>query len=292
MVARLLKILLAVGGAVLLMMFHGLLTVKAASRVETVKYQTDYHGRQYRKQALVYLPTGYSAKKRYNVVYLLHGSTETSRDFFRDGHFQRLLDQLNQNGRLKDTIAVFSTYYPSRNYVTDNYYRDNRLNKAFAQNELVNDLVPAVEGHFHTYAQGTSKSALRASRRHRAFGGFSMGSITTWYVFEYQLPYFQTFLPMAGDSWTITDDGGATASGQTARRLAATVQQTQLPFQILAGVGGNDGTSGSMTPQIHAMWRLAEFNKNNLRYYRAPGGTHSPQTIARIFDHYADEVFD
>lgn len=293
MLVRLFKILLTVGGVIgLMILINSNQHAEAASRTETINYQTAYRGQQYEKSALVYLPTGYTAAKKYNVVYLLHGSTESNRNFFRDGRFKSLLDRLNKNGRLKDTIVVFPTYYPDRSFVSSNYYRDNRLNRAFAQNELVNDLVPAVEGHYSTYAAGTSKAQLRSSRDHRAFGGFSMGSITTWYVFEYQLPYFGTYLPMAGDSWTITDDGGVAASGRTARRLATTVQNNNVPFKILAGVGANDGTSGSMEPQIRAMRRLPEFNRHNLQYYQAPNGTHSPQTIARIFSHYANQIFN
>lgn len=293
MLARLLKIVLTVGGVLGLMILINSNHAEAASRTEMIRYQTEYQGRQYNKQALVYLPTDYTDTKKYNVVYLLHGSTESSQDFFRNGRFKRLLDRLNQNGRLKDTIVVFPTYYPSRRFVTSNYHRDNRLNRAFAQNELVNDLIPAVEGHYSTYANGTSKTELRNSRKHRAFGGFSMGSITTWYVFEYQLPYFSTYLPMAGDSWTITDDGGAAASTRTAQRLAKTVQDNpNMKFKILAGVGADDGTSGSMTPQINAMRRLSEFDKQNLKYYQAPNGTHSPQTIAQIFNHYANQIFN
>lgn len=293
MFARLSKMVLIVGGVLGLMILFNSDHAKAASRTETIRYQTEYQGRQYNKQALVYLPTDYTNSKKYNVVYLLHGSTESSQDFFRDGRFKHLLDRLNQNGRLKDTIIVFPTYYPARSFVTSNYYRDNRLNRAFAQNELVDDLVPAVEGHYSTYAAGSSKAELRNSRSHRAFGGFSMGSITTWYVFEYQLPYFSSFLPMAGDSWTIADDGGSTASTRTARQLAKAVQANpNLSFKVLAGVGANDGTSGSMTPQINAMRRLPEFNRQNLKYYQASNGTHSPQTIAQIFNHYANQIFN
>lgn len=293
MLVKFSKILITVGGVIGLTIFINSGHAEAASHTETIRYQTEYRGQEYNKQALVYLPSGYSSNKKYNVIYLLHGSTESSQDFFRDGHFKRLLDQLNQNGRLKDSIVVFPTYYPSRRFVTSDYYRDNRLNRAFAQNELVDDLVPAVEGHYSTYASGTSKEQLSASRKHRAFGGFSMGSITTWYVFEYQLPYFSTFLPMAGDSWTITDDGGANASTRTARRLAKTVNNhSNLSFKILAGVGADDGTSGSMTPQINAMKRLPELNNKNVKYYQSPNGTHSPQTIARIFEHYANQIFD
>lgn len=293
MFAKVLKILFTIGGALGLMILINSNRAEAALRTEIIRYQTEFQGRQYNKQALVYLPTDYDSNKKYNVVYLLHGSTESSQDFFRDGRFKHLLDRLNQNGRLKDTIAVFPTYYPNRSFVTSNYYRDNRLNRAFAQNELVNDLVPAVEGYYSTYANGTSKAQLRNSRAHRAFGGFSMGSITTWYVFEYQLPYFSSFLPMAGDSWTINDDGGSTASTRTAQRLAKTVQDNpNSSFKILAGVGADDGTSGSMTPQINAMRRLPEFNKHNLKYYQAPSGIHSPRTIAQIFNHYANQIFN
>lgn len=291
---KIFHLLTALGAVLGLAAFWRVNNVHAAvARTETISYQTTYQGRRYDKKALVYLPAGYSKSRRYNVVYLLHGSTESERDFYRDGHFHQLLGQLENSGQLKDSIVVWPTYYPSRRFVTSNYYRDNRLNRAFAQHELVSDLVPAVEGKYSTYARGTSPAALRASRDHRAFGGFSMGAITTWYVFEYQLPYFNTFLPMAGDSWTVEDDGGANASGQTARRLAAVARKyPQMPFKIFAGVGSNDGTASSMTPQIHAMWATSAFDRQNLQYYTQTGGTHSPQTIAQIFRHYAPQLFN
>jgi enterochelin esterase-like enzyme len=277
-----------------LMVFSSHQSVMASSsRTETISYQTTYQGRQYQKKALVYLPAGYTKAKKYNTIYLLHGSTETARDFYRDGNWQSVLDREIAKGNLKRSIVVFPTYYPSRKFVTSNYYRDNRLNRAFAKNELVNDLVPAVEGHYSTYAKGTNQQALQNSREHRAFGGFSMGAITTWYVFQYQLPYFASYLPVAGDSWTVEDDGGSTASTATARRLANVVDQNSTEsFHIFAGVGRNDGTSGSMTPQINAMWRQNAFNHTNLKYYQVPGGTHNPETVAKAFQHFAGEIFN
>jgi hypothetical protein len=38
---------------------------------------------------------------------------------------------------------------------------------------------------------------LMASRNHRGFGGFSMGSVATWRTFQYALDYFRYFLPMS-----------------------------------------------------------------------------------------------
>lgn len=262
------------------------------SRTESISYQTSYHGKAYRKHALVYLPTGYNRRRRYNTIYLVHGSTESSRDFYRDGNFKQVLDRLISQGKLKPSIVVFPTYYPDRSFVTNDYYQDKRLNKAFAKDELVKHLVPAVEGRYHTYAKGTSRKQLRASRSHRAFGGFSVGAITSWYVFEYQLPYFRSFLPVAGDSWTVENDGGAAAPKQTAARLAKAVRKAGSPsFKILAAVGSNDGTSASMSPQIRAMHENKVFSRYNLRYYKVPGGSHSPQTTARAFRHFAPQLF-
>lgn len=280
---------------VLMTMVVGLMISDSAyaspSSVHTVNYQTTYKGKTYSKQALVYLPANYSSKRRYDTIYLLHGSTETARDFFNDGRFHSTLDRLIASGQLKPAIVVFPTYYPNRRFVTSDYYRDNRLNKAFAQHELVHDLVPAVEGRYHTYAHGTSQAALQASRNHRTFGGFSMGAITTWYVFQYQLPYFATYLPVAGDSWTVESDGGGSAPKRTAARLGQTVaDHPQLSFKIMAAVGSADGTDASMNPQIRAMHNLPSFNESNLQYYHVPGGTHSPTTVRRAFVHFAQSI--
>lgn len=162
----------------------------SSSQTTTLNYDTRYHGRVYHKQAIVYLPAGYSAKKNYNTIYLLHGSTETAQDFYHDGDFKRLLDKLIAEDQLPASIVIFPTYYPDRHFVSQDYYRDRQLNREFAKHELVHDLLPAVAQHYRTYAKDGSSESLRASRNHRVFGGFSMGAITTWYVFQYQLPYF------------------------------------------------------------------------------------------------------
>ncbi|KRN98870.1 alpha/beta hydrolase [Companilactobacillus kimchiensis] len=267
--------------------------VEAASntgKTETINYQTTYHQKKYQKQATVYLPAKYDASKKHNIVYLMHGSTEGGSDFYQDGNFKQILDKLNRTGKLKNTIAVFPTYYPSRKSVSSDYYSDRPLNKHFAKEELVQDLMPVVEQKYKTYAKTTDDKGFQASRNHRAFGGFSMGAITTWYVFENDLKYFHDFVPMAGDSWTIEPDGGAVASKKTATRLANSVDSKS--FKIMAGVGSNDGTSSSMTPQMQAMWQLPEFNHQNLQYYTQKGGSHSLDSVDKQFEHYAGQLFE
>lgn len=62
----------------------------------------------------------------------------------------------------------------------------------------MNDLVPAVESKYSTYAKSTDLEGLAASRDHRGFGGFSMGSMNTWHTFEHALDYFRYFAPASG----------------------------------------------------------------------------------------------
>ena len=65
-------------------------------------------------------------------------------------------------------------------------------------NELVNDLIPAAESKYSIFAETTDLKGIAASRYHRAFGGFSMGSMNTWHTFEYCLDYFRYFAPSSG----------------------------------------------------------------------------------------------
>lgn len=261
--------------------------VSQRGSVESLSYRTTYRGKSYPKSALVYLPAGYQANsdKKYNILYLMHGAGMPPSAFLggqgRDQttSMKVLLDHMIADKRVDPMIVVAPNYYPDKSFMTGNYYDDGPLNRAFAQNELTRDVMPLVESRYHTYAKSTSVQAFIDSRSHRAFGGFSMGAITTWFVFEYQLPYFRYFMPMAGDSWTEGDDGGGTAPRQTADKLAKTVLDDHLQakdFLISASVGGADGTGASMAPMIREMHRLhgSLFTNQSLLYRIDRGGGH------------------
>ena len=56
------------------------------------------------------------------------------------------------------------------------------------------------EGRYHTWEDyNTSSENLKATRDHRGFGGFSMGSVNTWHTFQYCLDHFRYFMPMSGN---------------------------------------------------------------------------------------------
>lgn len=159
------------------------------------------------KRAIVYLPYGYSEENQYDVFYLMHGgwSDETSTFGTPDSpnSCKNVVDNLIASGRIKPIIIVCPTYNNTSNDDSGDFGLALKLNKNY-HNELINDLIPAVENKYGTYAGSTEPNDLKSSRSHRAFGGFSMGSVATWKTFQYCLDYFSKFLPMS--CGTVLDD--------------------------------------------------------------------------------------
>ncbi len=160
------------------------------------------------KRAIVYLPYDYSEENKYNVFYLMHGgwSNETTTLGTPDSPsmFKNVIDNAIASGDIDPLIIVCPTYNNTSEQDSADYSLALRLTDNY-HNELMNDLIPAVEGKYSSYAESASAEALIAARDHRGFGGFSMGSVTTWHTFEYCIDYFRYFLPMSG---SLTTDGG------------------------------------------------------------------------------------
>ena len=129
----------------------------------------------------VYTPYNYSPDKEYNVLYLMHGGGEQVGFWFGAGEYAKggprfnkaqattavnLIDNKIANGECGELIVVTPTF---NNNGTSNF-----------KYELRNDVIPAVEAKYATFAhKDVSSESLKASRDHRAFAGFSAGSVTT-----------------------------------------------------------------------------------------------------------------
>lgn len=258
--------------------------------LEIFTYTTNFEGQLFEKEAQVYLPPNYleNANQRYNILYLLHGYSMDYDQFLSDREtgepsgIKELLDTLILDETIDPLIVVSPTYYPNRSLIPDTWREDDPLNLRFATEELPNDLMPAVESTYRTYAETTGVEDLEDSREHRAFGGFSMGAITTWYVFEHQLQLFSEFLPMAGDSWTIAPNGGAGFPEETATALAQSIEEANLEdktFRIQATVGSSDSTHYQMDTMIAAMQEQDIFTEENLSYTLDPQGGHDLDSV-------------
>ncbi|MDD5288127.1 MAG: alpha/beta hydrolase-fold protein [Dehalococcoidales bacterium] len=154
------------------------------------------------KHAVVYLPYGYSEAQQYDVFYLMHGGwgdeTRTLGTPESPSSFKNAIDNAVAAGEMRPLIIVCPTYNNTNENGLDSasFSLAMQLTENY-HNELINDLIPAVEGTYSTYAASISRNDLSDSRDHRGFGGFSMGSVATWRTFQYGLDYFHYFLPMS-----------------------------------------------------------------------------------------------
>lgn len=229
------------------------------------------------KEAWVYLPYGYGEEQKYNVFYLSHGgwSNETTimgtdrnpRDF------KNVIDNAIENGEIQPLIIVLPTYNNLSGSDSSDYSLALQLTDQF-HNELVNDLIPAVENKYSTYAESTDLEGLEASRDHRGFGGFSMGSVNTWCTFRYALDYFRYFMPMSGSYQ---------ADGAYMAELVKQSGHEWDDFFIFSASGTDDFAYSAFKAQILAMgnvtdrtFRFADNeSEGNLAFLEREGYSHN-----------------
>ncbi len=251
-------------------------------RVERVDYVTT-DGLDDRKHALVYLPHGYDESCPYDVFYLIHGGGGDQTSFFSDT-FLAVLDNLIDRGQLAPLIVVSPTYY--RPGPVDKGIGASGEAVALFARELKADIIPAVESRFRTHAASTDAAGIRASRDHRGIGGFSMGSVTTWYAFLEALDAFRWFMPLSGDCWLFGRLGGSLHAEETARALAdAVAKQGFAPedFRVHAITGTKDIACPNESAQIDAMRRFPEVFRfgGNIDYDLLEDGVHDYADIFR-----------
>lgn len=135
------------------------------------------------KQLLVYLPYGYDPAQDYNVLYLMHGGGENELYWLSEERMGKgtlaLLDRMFDKEEAEPTIIVCPTFYSFDGDGQQYVFASGAWPVYFWQ-ELRNDVIPLIETTYNTYAHGdVSEESLKATREHRAFAGFSMGSATS-----------------------------------------------------------------------------------------------------------------
>lgn len=162
----------------------------------TSAYATD--GRSVEKTAYVYVPYGYDESRQYNILYLMHGTGDSERHWLLvNEENKNMLDQLIARGEIEPMIVVTPTFYVEDD-CTESQKSLDQLTRTFGQ-EIRNDLMPAVEAVYSTYAESLDEEGFHASRDHRAFAGLSRGAYTTCYSgFADNLEYFSWFGAFSG----------------------------------------------------------------------------------------------
>lgn len=205
------------------------------------------HTQRLTKDAWVYLPYDYLQDQQYNIFYLSHGGWSNETTLMgtdrNPTYFKNVIDHAIEDGKMQPMILVFPTYNNTSESDSGDYSLALELTDQF-HNELINDLIPAVESKYSTYAKDTTLEGLKESRDHRGFGGFSMGSVNTWCTFRYCLDYFRYFMPMSGSYST---------DGDYMVQLVKEQGYKPEDFFIFAASGSDDFAYSSFRSQIMAM---------------------------------------
>jgi enterochelin esterase-like enzyme len=142
-----------------------------------------------KRKALLYTPPGYSAAKKYPVLYLLHGIGGDEREWFRHGNPQVIFDNLYAEGKMEPMLVIM----PNGRAMEDDRAGGNVMAPdrvaAFStfEKDLLDDLIPFVEKQF----------PVIKDREHRAIFGLSMGG---GQALNFGLGHIDTFAWVGGFS--------------------------------------------------------------------------------------------
>jgi len=145
--------------------FEEVRTESAKGKIDTITYSSKTVGTN--RRALVYTPPGFSKKKKYPVLYLLHGIGGDEKEWLNGGRPQVILDNLYAEGKLQPMIVVMPNGRAMKDdRATGNIMAPDKV-QAFAtfEQDLLNDLIPFIEKKFPVYTD----------RENRAIAGLSMG---------------------------------------------------------------------------------------------------------------------
>jgi enterochelin esterase-like enzyme len=135
----------------------------AHGKLEMVEYDSKSVGNK--RKALVYTPLGYSADKKYPVLYLLHGIGGDENEWRRGGHPEIILDNLLADKKAEPMIVVM----PNGRAQSDDRPGPNAMQTAPAfgkfDQDLLGSVIPFIE----------SKYSVKKDRESRAIAGLSMG---------------------------------------------------------------------------------------------------------------------
>ena len=134
-------------------------------RIDTIVYNSTTVSTH--RKALIYTPPGFTKKKKYPVLYLLHGIGGDEKEWFNGGSPQIILDNLSAEGKIEPMIVVM----PNGRAMKDDRAIGNIMApdkvEAFAnfEKDLLNDLIPFIEKSY----------PVLTDRENRAIAGLSMG---------------------------------------------------------------------------------------------------------------------
>jgi enterochelin esterase-like enzyme len=137
----------------------------AKGTIDSITYKSNTVGTV--RKVLVYTPPGFSKKKSYPVLYLLHGIGGDEKEWLNGGNPQVILDNLYSRNLAEPMIVVMPNGRAMKDDRAVGDIMSSEKVQAFAtfETDLIDDLIPFIE----------KKYPVISDREHRAIAGLSMG---------------------------------------------------------------------------------------------------------------------
>ena len=214
--------------------------------IKAVQYDSKSLGTH--RQVRVYTPPGYSADKKYPVLYLLHGIGGNDQEWVQACHADIVIDNLLADGKIQPMIMVFPNGNASVSAAAVGEFPGEGAGaprggpggfdgwgKPF-EDDLLKDIIPLIE----------SKYSVLADREHRALAGLSMGGGQTLNI---GLVHPETFAYVGGfSSAPNTREFG----GMSADKLLPD-PETAKKLKLLWVAGGNKDGLIRVSQGVHKM---------------------------------------
>ena len=193
--------------------------------VQLIEYKSESVGTV--RKANVYLPPKYDPKKKYSVLYLLHGIGGDEWEWMNDGGVPNIImDNLYADGKVADMIVVMPNGRAAENDSREGGYGSAAAFGVFDK-DLIGSLMPYINSHFSTYTD----------KMHTAIPGLSMGGGQS---LNFGLANMDKFAYVGGFS--------SAPNTQRAAQLIPDVEKVKKENKLLWMVcGGNDGLIGNST---------------------------------------------
>ena len=120
--------------------FDSLRTGIPKGKIDTITYESKTVGTN--RRALIYTPPGFSKKKKYPVLYLLHGIGGDEKEWLKGGKPQVILDNLYADNKIEPMIVVMPNGRAMKDDRAGGNIFDSAKVQAFAtfEKDLLNDL--------------------------------------------------------------------------------------------------------------------------------------------------------
>ncbi|MGA0556928.1 alpha/beta hydrolase-fold protein [Larkinella sp. VNQ87] len=232
------------------------------------------------RRAFVYTPPGYDAnpKKRYPVLYLLHGAGENERGWSLQGHVNAILDNLIAEGKAKPMIVVMDNGYATAKGDTPaatNTPNDMMKRAATLEQVYMKDILPTMETAYR----------IQPGRENRAMAGLSMGGLQTMLIGMNHTELFSHYGFFSGAIF-----GNMLAEPKTAfNGVFADAKAFNNKVKLLwFGAGSEEKQFVTMATDTRK--KLADLGIQST-YYESPGTFHEWHTWRRCFREFAPLLF-